>query len=388
MPDIAFKWYSKPVWTYSAVVVGTIDNHQRERLIGIKLYIAFVFISFYLYFDLHKAVDILFYCFGYFDLAMNSFIREFTVSDVDTLTARDIDECNECMRVKNGLNVFHTNIRSVAKNFDELQMCLEQFTGSFQIIVLTETFQVEDTKPYQLNGYDLVYNEGKVNLHDGVFVYVSRAIEYKYEIISLGEIRSIQLNLTFNNRKVCLTAVYRPNPTCPKLFNTHLHDYLGTIKGNIDYSVLIGDININIKSQKDYSQEYLNILNEKCYLSQINGFTRVDGVRKSCIDHVFFRNSSVYKTEIVPIILESKITDHYPIIVQFNGGADCCVRDPDPVVKTYINFKKLNDILHREQWPAVCEGTDVDDMTAGFTAVLENAVKNSTYTVYSHYKEK
>lgn len=334
---------------------------------------------------LYSAVYLVFFVFLFLllvvSLSMNSFVTEFTASEVDTLVANDIDECNECMSVKDGLNVFHTNIRSVAKNLDELQVFLNQFVHSFQIVVLTETFQVEDTKPYKLDGYDLLYSEGKINSHDGVFVYIAKTIKYKYKIVSLGEVKCIQVGFSFNRKKICLTAVYRPNPSCPKLFNTYLHSYLETIEGNVDYSMLIGDININILSQKDFAQEYLNILSEMSYISQVNKFTRIDGQKRSCIDHIFIRDNTTHESDIVPIILQDKITDHYPIIVQFNGGAESRTENEAPTSKTFINYYKLNTMLGHERWQMVYDGTDVDDMTEHFTATLTNAIKHCSHTV-------
>lgn len=140
---------------------------------------------------------------------MGSFVRDFTVSEVETGFVGHISDCNRCFSMRvGGLRVFHTNIRSVSRNFDELRVFLGQFDIPFDIIILTETFILDDIGPYQMAGYNAVYSGGSFNSHEGVLVYVENTIKYEYRVIKLGELRTVQIVFWLSHRKICLTAIY------------------------------------------------------------------------------------------------------------------------------------------------------------------------------------
>lgn len=249
---------------------------------------------------------------------MDSFIRNYTHSEVETRIVDNVTAYNsEYLNQKDYIRLFHTNIRSVAKNFDELRVFLCQFFQPFQIIILTETFKVWDLQPYNIPGYDLIYNSGDVNKNDGVILYINSDLNYDYSIVKLGEMKVIKVVFQLSGKRVCVSAMYRLHPLCPFAFNCQLSEYLKTIKNDIDISVIVGDININILGEKDFAQEYLNVMSEEGYISQINQHTRIDGNKKSCIDHVFVRHTD-HQITFTPIILRQKITDHYPILFHMN----------------------------------------------------------------------
>lgn len=62
----------------------------------------------------------------------NSEILE--ISNLRIVNASDIGELVD----ESGLCLYHSNIRSIAKNFNELQVLLQQLQVNFDIIALTE----------------------------------------------------------------------------------------------------------------------------------------------------------------------------------------------------------------------------------------------------------
>lgn len=68
----------------------------------------------------------------------------------------------------------------------------------------------------------------------------------------------------------------------------------------------------------DLVNDYLNILGEEGYISLINSPTRIQGNTQSCLDHIFLKTKkyACNNTEIIPIIVETHITDHYSTIAQ------------------------------------------------------------------------
>ena len=98
-----------------------------------------------------------------------------------------------------------------------------------------------------------------------------------------------------------------------------MENYLNANRLNVDFQIIIGDINIDLLCDNIKTQEYLNILNEKGFVSLINDIpTRIQENSRSCLDHIFIRvNNSTFEIEnIIPIVLNSTITDHTPLIMQ------------------------------------------------------------------------
>lgn len=68
-------------------------------------------------------------------------------------------------------NILHMNIRSLKKNFNEFLLYIESAdVNDLDIIVLTETWQIEDVLDFSLPNFDILYNESHFNQNDGVVV--------------------------------------------------------------------------------------------------------------------------------------------------------------------------------------------------------------------------
>lgn len=62
---------------------------------------------------------------------MEAFIRDFDYSEIETVVINDLQEYEQLSSaLGNNLKIFHTNIRSLEKNVDELNVFLEPFIGS------------------------------------------------------------------------------------------------------------------------------------------------------------------------------------------------------------------------------------------------------------------
>lgn len=314
---------------------------------------------------------------------MDSYIRDHNITIVNTHVVESVDEFgNQFNHLSDGLKIFHMNIRSIDENLDETIVYLEQFAFKFEVIVLTETFKIHDTSLYSLPGYSLMYNEGTVNKNDGVVVYVKDAIEHTHLVVKLDNINLLQVSFKLNSKVFMISAVYRLNPTCPHTFNDNLHGYLKSIKGDVDYSVFIGDININILDQKDFTQDYLNILYEEGYISQINKYTRVQGERKSCIDHIFVKHkNSTLNDDLTPVIIQNPITDHYPIVLLINYSQGMYYkREGIQRVRFILNYNTLKQDLTQETWENIYKSDNVNDMANTFISVIQQKINRNTIT--------
>ena len=80
--------------------------------------------------------------------------------------------------------IFHVNIRSLSKNFDNLDLNLETFSNfKLSVVCLSEAWisNVNELQMLHLNNYlPLIFNPG-FNRNNGVVVYVHESI--KYEVV-------------------------------------------------------------------------------------------------------------------------------------------------------------------------------------------------------------
>src|ERR1700712_994824 len=66
----------------------------------------------------------------------------------------------------NNLSVFHLNVRSVDKNFDNFLCYIQEFVNSdliYDVIVLSETYILEDIDSFNIDHYKLFYNNSRLN---------------------------------------------------------------------------------------------------------------------------------------------------------------------------------------------------------------------------------
>lgn len=147
------------------------------------------------------------------------------------------------------------NIRSIAKNFDEFKLFLELTSQSYDIIVLTETFQIFDSQFFNIQGYDSLYNNGNYNKNDGILIYVKNGITFTQKIVQLGDVRALELDVsTQESTEITkITAIYRSPHSCVTTFNKNLNNYLQNLE-NCSRHILVGDMNIDLLSGDNFSE--------------------------------------------------------------------------------------------------------------------------------------
>lgn len=314
-------------------------------------------------------------------LNMDAYIRDYETYVYETHVINDIEECKNILKQNKiqKFNIFHNNIRSLTKNFDELNIIRNEFGNNLDCIILTETFKIYDINLFHIPGYTTIYNNGDINKNDGVIIYIKNTINFTYNIINFQRIKVIQLFFNIDNTDVELLAIYRPPSLCPLQFNNSLQNFLQTNNQKSTITIIVGDINIDISGDSELAQEYLNILGEYGYLSTINSHTRVQGNTASCLDHIFIKTKLPYDN-FLSAILKITITDHYPTILQItlpekeNHSINPNIKNH----KKYINYKKLNLNLSNETWTDVYSCTDADMATNLFTKKLLNYIKDCT----------
>lgn len=315
---------------------------------------------------------------------MDQYIRDFNVKTIETYTLENYVEAKTVLEVNNNVENFkilHNNIRSLNKNLDELKVLLHNLEVDIDCVILTETWRLECPELFNINGYNMIYNQGVINQNDGVVAYIKSNLNFKYEINNISNIKvlNITINLDVNNF-VHIIAVYRSPSTDPKEFNLNLQNYLQTISITSEYYIFIGDINIDIYQNSDCAIEYTNVLNEFGFTSTINKPTRVSDNQGSCIDHIFIKPRNTYDLDLLlPIIIQSNITDHYTTMLQIILKNNKTVANNQYYIQM-VDDKKLITKLSNLSWEPVYTATNVESATNKFVEIVTQTVTDCTIT--------
>lgn len=321
---------------------------------------------------------------------MNQYIRDVQFSPIKTEMVENGHQANMVLEVNNCLENFkilQINIRSLNHNFDELLVFLSQFENNFHCIVLSETFDLKDKdlQFFNIPGYNIFYNMGSINKNDGCVMYINSQINSQVNIIQISQINVIKADLfNFGGKHITILATYRPPSSCPYAFNTSLDSYLRLNNIKSDLCFFVGDLNIDILSNAEYTNEYLNILSEHGFKSLINEHTRIQNESKSCLDHIFIKSKYNVDDRVLPMIVQSDITDHYITISQLilNNSSSHYTKQ-----KTYkhINFKKLRTAMESLSWDFI-QGVEIEAETNEFVNILTHHINNCTYVKHINHK--
>lgn len=319
---------------------------------------------------------------------MDPYIREYENKSILGKLIENVSEFGE-VDLRNDIKILNLNIRSISKNFDEFCIFTSQFSADFDIILLTETFFVHDLSLYKLDGYDILYNEGKLNKNDGVIAFIKKNIEYTFKIVNIGDIKALEVDMLYgqnNNKNAKITGIYRSPSSCPNDFNLHLLNYLDIIP-ETSIHIITGDINIDILGDSPTVDEYKNIMNSYGYISYINRYTRP--CSKTCLDHFFIKNSINSDEGLKSFVFTYDITDHYPTAIAFNINK--AQTNNIQYNKKYINYHKLKLDLLGEQWERIYEENNINVVTEIFIDRLKYYINKNTREIKiskKHIKRK
>lgn len=208
---------------------------------------------------------------------MIEFLEELE-SDVE----RETTVCGSMSEIKLGksgkkfCNIVHMNIRSLRKNFDELLLYLESVgVECLDVIVLSETWRIENLNDFMIPNFDILYNESHFNQNDGVIVYIKSSIGYTTSIHQMSEINLLEVNFKLNNRSYRITTCYRP-PSTDLVKYIHEMNHYFEAQSEYDVGVFVGDVNINLLNTSDINvTEYISMMEEQGFFSYVDKPSRI-----------------------------------------------------------------------------------------------------------------
>lgn len=322
---------------------------------------------------------------------MDPYISNFVIQGVDTYSLQEPEQVNAVLSINkhaSTFNIVHNNIRSICHNIDAFNIFLDQIEIEFECIILTETWEILDTDIFNRPNYKLLYSYGSYNQNDGVVAFIKSGIYRSHEVIKLDNSSLLKVIVQLSSQTVTIYACYRSPATNTLAFLNALEVFLNEEKHKSDYKVWVGDLNIDIMNPSEETQNYLDILSGHGLVSVINNPTRLQiNKQHSCLDHIFINARDFNYDTIIPLVVETDITDHCTVLAQIivpTRGAEL------DRVKYYkkTNTKKLTRLIQSVNWEEVVSGTNLDTVTCEFVDIIKRSIRNSTEYVKINAKNR
>lgn len=274
------------------------------------------------------------------------------------------------------------NIRSLNKHFEELEAFIDSLVIKPCVIVCTETWNVQSTSLFKLQGYNIYYNEGEINKADGVAMYLREDIIADTTTVIIDNIKILRSEMQLKGGDtLTISSFYRSHDLSKFNFVSSIKKYLTDNRNTVNHC-LIGDFNMDILDlnversnnyDRYYNQEFLNTLLTFEYKPFFTGITRPanDNEKGTCIDNFYIKSDNLN-------FLSSKITvpfnDHYPIFVTFNKSI---LHESESSKKDYLNYKKIKTSAKNINWNSLLELQDPNVAVDALITTINKCISNS-----------
>jgi len=211
----------------------------------------------------------------------------------------DLHNINKIKNELSALGILHTNLASIYKYHDDLELILSLIKTKFQIIAITE-HKITGLTPIaniDLAGYhDFIYTP-TLTTHGGTGFYVKDTLVYKIRNDLLlnssnpGDFESTFIEIIIPNKKnLILGCIYRHPSSTIKIKDfteNFIEPLLNTISGENKICALLGDFNIDLLKldTRDEINTFYNCLSSHFFAPYILQPTRP--ISKSLIDNIF-----------------------------------------------------------------------------------------------------
>ena len=210
------------------------------------------------------------------------------------------------------------NTRSLRKNFEKLEVCLDTLNISFDCIGLPETWLTDhdDTNCYNMNGYTLVTYPRQEGRGSGVGIYISNKHLYKirHDLMKRydrSHYESIFIEIKTNNNTFIIGSIYKPPNTNIDSFNDELLSILNSISRENKNSIIMGDFNLNlINTNSRQLYDFTNNMYATGFYPTISKPTRIANHSATIINNIF---TNITQHKIHSGILYTDISVHLPI---------------------------------------------------------------------------
>ena len=216
------------------------------------------------------------------------------------------------------LYVVHINIVSLLKNFDKLELFLNQLPCQVDIICLSETrLTFDKIAMTNINGYNFFYCNSP-DRASGSGMYVSKRLkcrQLQQNKINCEGCEDVWVEI-ISKTTVVVGSVYRhPSGVLSEFEEAYLNSLKKIRKQNY---LVLGDFNINynkLSVAPSSIANYANSINLLGCNQIVDKPTRITNSASSIIDHIYANQNLLIN--IYPRVITYDISDHLPLLVEY-----------------------------------------------------------------------
>ena len=268
------------------------------------------------------------------------------------------------------LSLFHLNVKSISKHYDELELYLNSLNFKFSFIGLSETW-LDDNKEefYDLKGYSSVNRYRKDKKGGGVSLHIRKDITFILRndldyFDSEMETVFIEIDKCIfdTDSNIVIGVIYRMPNSSVDVFNDRISDVMNVIQKERKLCYLMGDLNIDLLKADDHKAtgELLDVLYCNNVFPLITKPTRVTSTTATLIDHILTNNLDDDMMHIQGILCTS-ISDHYAVFHVASNAKKDHTKTDTPILKRNMcqrNITKFISEMNMINWQFVLNETD------------------------------
>ena len=290
------------------------------------------------------------------------------------------DYNNLCTASSNNLRIVSFNVRSFHSNIDKLLLI---FDNDFypHILVLCETWFSSETVQ-DLPNYVAYHTLRPGSRGGGISIYVNKNLfssplqVFSYCTMTI-EINTVKVE--FGDDVLYILGVYRPHSDSINSFTDVFFGLLRDFSVNGKNVIIAGDFNINLMSNIDPIESFLNGMQAHHFLPKISKPTRfpnsIDN-SPTLIDHIWFNSNVCVQVGIIAI----DITDHCPIFMHYPYNNNSTLHATSIKIvfrnRNKINNDHFHNVISNFDWNLIAH-PDVSDHVDAFLGTVNNIFCNS-----------
>lgn len=297
-----------------------------------------------------------------------------TELDPDDFLCSAMNDCNyfsheqyeSLINFDGKLSLIHLNSRSMYKHFDSIKDYLLSFTHPFSVIAISETwFDIERGIHFNLDGYELIYNNRISKNSGGVALYIHKSLKFNIvpnmSTVIDGIMECLTIEIQFEQKSnVIVSCVYRTHGSNIEMFNECMVKLFSTL--NTKPSFICGDFNIDLlnpgklKSFYDFADTMYSL----SLYPMITRPSRITSHSATIIDNIF---TNVLGNLTTSGLLISDISDHLPVFTLFDCELKKMENSTQMLYKREKNEQSINGLIFSlsiQDWSPVYNEVDVD----------------------------
>lgn len=284
----------------------------------------------------------------------------------------NINKCN--------MSLFHSNIRSLNKHYDDIANYLSSLQHHFDIYGFSETWFTSDNDAniVDIGDYSIENCNRKDRRGGGVSLFIKSDLNYVNRpdlIINCIDCDSLFVEISHNSTKTIIGIVYKPDYVVFNDFLTQLGAVLNTISSEKKSCYIMGDFNLDLLTLETNSKvnDFINMFYSHDFIPCIDRPTRVrpnnrGGISATLIDNIFTNDILAHITSGVMI---TDLSDHFPVFITQQNSKYTNNTTSTPLSRKSRlfkpnNIKGLKNALTFTDWQLITNTTDPEEAYNNF----------------------